>query len=136
MRNVLDITIEDLDLGVRAFNVIRSISREINTTGDLIKYTQEDLMKSSGSTLKSLYEIEDALTNLGLTLKSKKVNMKLEIIKEEEFNKNPWYTLYVNNEYIMGSYTLSNVENVYDLCKNDPLNFKKETKTVLKSEEI
>lgn len=62
--------------------------------------------------------------------------MKLEIIKEEKVNDNPWYTLYVNNEYIMGSYTLSNVENVYDLCKNDPKNFKKETKTVLKSEEI
>lgn len=67
--------------------------------------------------------------------------MKLEIIKEEKFNENPWYILYANDSYIMGSYTLSNVENVYDrfkekLKENPEADLKFVHRIVVKSEEI
>lgn len=62
--------------------------------------------------------------------------MRLEIVKETRINEDDWYCFYVDGKYIKGSYTLANIESVYTLCKNDPINFMKEAKEILKSEEI
>lgn len=62
--------------------------------------------------------------------------MKLEIIKEQKFNESPWFVFEADGQHIIGSFTLSKVEAIYDLCKKDPELFFKETKEILKSEEI
>lgn len=62
--------------------------------------------------------------------------MKLEIIKEQKFNEQPWYIFRIDDEHILGSFTLEKVEALYDLCKNNPESFIKETTEILKSEEI
>jgi len=62
--------------------------------------------------------------------------MKLEIIRETKIGEEPWYILYVDDRHIMGSYTLSKVENLFELYKNNPENPLEETKVVLRSEEI
>ena len=135
MTNVLDTEIEQIDLTVRAYNVIRSLSREINTVGDLIKYTEEDLMKAYGSTPKSLREIKETLISLGLNLKSKKVNMKLEIIKEEQFGEPTWYFLRADDSSVKCSKDLKEIEDAYDELINNP-DLIVLKKTILKSQEI
>lgn len=61
--------------------------------------------------------------------------MKIEIIKEQKFDENPWYGLYVDDLFIVGSFTLDIVERKYEKIKNTP-NFKINTKEILKSEEF
>ena len=62
--------------------------------------------------------------------------MKLEIVKETRINEDDWYSFYVDGRYIKGSYTLETVELAYNSCKNDPINFMKEAKEIVKSEQI
>ena len=63
--------------------------------------------------------------------------MKLEIRKEVAItDERPWYVLYKDESYIIGSYTLENVEKVYDKMKKERENFKMTTTEVVKSEEI
>jgi len=61
--------------------------------------------------------------------------MKIEIIKEQKFDENPWYGLYVDGIFIIGSYTLDTIEKKYEKVKNT-INFKINTKEILKSEEF
>lgn len=62
--------------------------------------------------------------------------MKLEIIKEQKFGENPWYGVYVDDEYVKGGFILKNVEEIFETIKADPKNFKLNTKEIFKSEEI
>lgn len=65
---VLEMTIEELDLSVRAFNCLKRAS--INTVGELVQKNQEDMMKVRNLGKKSLEEVEQKLQALGLSLKS------------------------------------------------------------------
>lgn len=61
--------------------------------------------------------------------------MKLEIIKEEEFNSPTWYLLKVNDRTIVCSKQLEEIEKHYEEIKQNP-SIINPSKIVLKSEEI
>ena len=65
---VLEMTIEELDLSVRAFNCLKRAG--INTVAELVQRNQEDMMKVRNLGKKSLEEVEQKLTALGLALKA------------------------------------------------------------------
>ena len=63
----LDMTIEELDLSVRAYNCLKRAG--INTIGELVQRNQEDMMKVRNLGRKSLEEVEQKLAGLGLALR-------------------------------------------------------------------
>ena len=65
---VLEMTIEELDLSVRAFNCLKRAG--INTVAELVQRNQEDMMKVRNLGKKSLEEVEQKLIALGLALKA------------------------------------------------------------------
>ncbi|MBK7288832.1 MAG: DNA-directed RNA polymerase subunit alpha [Chitinophagaceae bacterium] len=65
LRKVLKTPLEDLDLSVRAFNCLKAA--KINSLSELVQYEQEDLMKFRNFGQKSLSEIEQVLTERGLS---------------------------------------------------------------------
>ena len=65
LRKVLKTPLEDLDLSVRAFNCLKAA--KINSLSELVQYEQEDLMKLRNFGQKSLSEIEQVLTERGLS---------------------------------------------------------------------
>ena len=65
---VLEMTIEELDLSVRAFNCLKRAG--INTVAELVQRNQEDMMKVRNLGKKSLEEVEHKLVALGLALKT------------------------------------------------------------------
>jgi len=64
---VLEMTIEELDLSVRAFNCLKRAG--INTVAELVQRNQEDMMKVRNLGKKSLEEVEQKLLARGLGLK-------------------------------------------------------------------
>jgi len=64
--SVLDMTIEDLDLSVRAFNCLKRAG--INTVDDLIGKSPEDMMKVRNLGKKSFDEVREKLISLGFDL--------------------------------------------------------------------
>lgn len=58
-------TIEDLDLSIRAKNCL--VAAKITSLSQLVSYPLADLMKFRNFGMKSLTEIEQAVTELGLT---------------------------------------------------------------------
>jgi DNA-directed RNA polymerase subunit alpha len=64
---VLEMTIEELDLSVRAYNCLKRAN--INTVAELVTRNQEDMMKVRNLGRKSLEEVELKLQALGLGLK-------------------------------------------------------------------
>ncbi len=64
--DLLSITIEELDLSVRSFNCLKRAN--INTVGDLVSKTQEEMIKVRNLGRKSLEEVEHKLVQLGLHL--------------------------------------------------------------------
>ncbi|HIU46659.1 MAG TPA: DNA-directed RNA polymerase subunit alpha [Candidatus Fimadaptatus faecigallinarum] len=65
---VLEMTIEELDLSVRAYNCLKRAG--INTVAELVQRNQEDMMKVRNLGKKSLEEVEQKLMALGLNLRS------------------------------------------------------------------
>ena len=65
LRKMLKTPLEDLDLSVRAFNCLKAA--KINSLSELVQYEQEDLMKFRNFGQKSLSEIEQVLTERGLS---------------------------------------------------------------------
>ena len=65
---ILEMTIEELDLSVRAFNCLKRAG--INTVAELVQRNQEDMMKVRNLGKKSLEEVEQKLVALGLALKN------------------------------------------------------------------
>ena len=59
-------TIEELDLSVRSFNCLKRAN--INTVRDLISRTPEEMMKVRNMGKKSLDEVQNKLTMMGLSL--------------------------------------------------------------------
>lgn len=63
----LRMTIEDLDLSVRSFNCLKRAG--IETVGDLVEKTLDDMMKVRNLGRKSLEEVERKLAMMGLSFK-------------------------------------------------------------------
>lgn len=63
-----EMTIDELDLSVRAFNCLKRAG--INTVAELVQKNQEDMMKVRNLGKKSLEEVEQKLGLLGLALRS------------------------------------------------------------------
>ena len=61
--------------------------------------------------------------------------MKIELIKEEQYGKAPWYEIRIDGEYIQGGLILSIIEKQYEELKSNPEMLKKKTE-ILKCEEI
>ena len=64
---VLEMTIEELDLSVRAYNCLKRAG--INNVAELVQRNQEDMMKVRNLGKKSLEEVEQKLEALGLGLR-------------------------------------------------------------------
>ena len=64
---ILDMTSEELDLSVRAYNCLKRAG--INNVAELVLKNQEDMMKVRNLGRKSLEEVEQKLNGLGLNLK-------------------------------------------------------------------
>ena len=64
---VLEMTIEELDLSVRAYNCLKRAG--INTVAELVQQNQEDMMKVRNLGRKSLEEVEQKLEALNLSLR-------------------------------------------------------------------
>ena len=60
-------TIEELDLSVRSYNCLKRAG--INTVQELIERTVEDMMKGRNLGKKSLEEVQNKLSDLGLSLR-------------------------------------------------------------------
>jgi DNA-directed RNA polymerase subunit alpha len=64
---VLEMTIEELDMSVRAFNCLKRAG--IHTVEDLINRSEEDMIKVRNLGKKSLEEVIQKLQSLGFELK-------------------------------------------------------------------
>ena len=63
---VLEMTIEELDLSVRAFNCLKRAG--VNTVSDLINKSQDEMMKVRNLGKKSLEEVLAKLDSVGFSL--------------------------------------------------------------------
>ena len=64
---ILEMPIEELDLSVRPYNCLKRAG--INTIGELVQKTPEDMMKVRNLGKKSLEEVEEKLRAFDLSLK-------------------------------------------------------------------
>ena len=65
MRQLLKSKLVDMDLSVRALNCLKSA--EVETLAELVVFNKNDLLKFRNFGKKSLTELEELLTNLGLS---------------------------------------------------------------------
>lgn len=68
---VLELTIEELDLSVRSFNCLKRAN--INTVEDLISKTEDEMMKVRNLGRKSLEEVINKLSMMGLSLATEEI---------------------------------------------------------------
>jgi len=61
----LEMAIEDLDLSVRSYNCLKRAG--INTVGELVRKTEEEMMKVRNLGKKSFEEVEQKLKELGFS---------------------------------------------------------------------
>jgi DNA-directed RNA polymerase subunit alpha len=64
---VLEMTIEELDLSVRAYNCLKRAG--INSVAELVQKNEDDMMKVRNLGRKSLEEVQQKLEGLGLSLR-------------------------------------------------------------------
>ncbi len=67
MDRLMEMTVEELDLSVRSYNCLKRAG--INTVDELVRKTEDDLMKVRNLGKKSLAEIKEKLDELGLSLR-------------------------------------------------------------------
>ena len=65
MRQQLKTRLQDMDLSVRALNCLKAA--EVDTLGDLVKYSKNDLLKFRNFGKKSLTELDQLLDGMNLT---------------------------------------------------------------------
>jgi DNA-directed RNA polymerase subunit alpha len=65
---VMEMSIEDMDLSVRSYNCLKRAN--INTIEDLTKKSKEDMLKVRNLGLKSLEEVINKLSAMGLSLRN------------------------------------------------------------------
>lgn len=68
-KKVLEMNIEDMDLSVRSYNCLKRAS--IHTVEDLIRKSEDEMLKVRNLGRKSLDEVINKLTSYGLSLKNK-----------------------------------------------------------------
>ncbi len=78
MRKLLKTSLEDLDLSVRAYNCLKGA--KIDSLGELVQYETHKLLKFRNFGKKSLVEIEELLTEKGLTFGMDLAKYKLDEI--------------------------------------------------------
>lgn len=61
--------------------------------------------------------------------------MKIELVKESKAGREDWYSVHVDDKYVVGSYNLKDMENIYENLKKDP-SYLEPKKQILKSSEI
>ena len=76
MRQLLKTRLIDMDLSVRALNCLKAA--EVDTLGDLVKYTKNDLLKFRNFGKKSLTELDELLAKLNLNFGMDIVKYKLD----------------------------------------------------------
>lgn len=64
---LMEMTVEELDLSVRSYNCLKRAG--INTVDELVRKSEEDMMKVRNLGKKSLAEIKEKLGELGLSLR-------------------------------------------------------------------
>ena len=64
-RKLLQTKLSEMDLSVRALNCLKAA--DVETLGELVTYHRNDLLKFRNFGKKSLNELDDLLTNLGLS---------------------------------------------------------------------
>ena len=69
---VMEMTIDDMDLSVRSYNCLKRAN--INTVEDLISKTEDEMMKVRNLGRKSLEEVINKLSMMGLSLASEENN--------------------------------------------------------------
>src|SRR5207244_2814103 len=65
MNEVLNRSVEELELSVRSYNCLKNAN--IQTIGDLVQRTEAEMLRTKNFGRKSLNEIKEILSNLGLT---------------------------------------------------------------------
>jgi DNA-directed RNA polymerase subunit alpha len=65
MNEVLNRSVEELELSVRSYNCLKNAN--IQTIGDLVQQTEAEMLRTKNFGRKSLNEIKEILSNLGLT---------------------------------------------------------------------
>lgn len=76
VRQLLKSKLSDLGLSVRALNCLRAA--EVETVGELVKFTRSELLKFRNFGKKSLTEIEELMEKLGLTFGMEVSKYKLD----------------------------------------------------------
>lgn len=76
MRQLLKTKLIDLDLSVRALNCLKAA--DVDTLGDLVVYNRNDLLKFRNFGKKSLTELDDLLSGMGLNFGMDTVKYKLD----------------------------------------------------------
>jgi len=79
---ILDMTIDELDLSVRSFNCLKRAG--INVVGDLVKKSEEDMIKVRNLGRKSLDEVKNKLAELS---KEKGIDLRLKPSVHEDFDE-------------------------------------------------
>jgi hypothetical protein len=134
-KKLLETPVDDLELPVRAYNCVRAA--KIETLGELINCTKEDLAEHRNFGQKSIAQVEQVLENMGLTLKSKSKSdvMKIELVKEQNLLDDPFYTIYVDGRYRAGSSHEFKTKRLYFEIISDP-SILENTKEILHSAEF
>jgi len=76
MRELLKTKLNDLHLSVRALNCLKAA--DVETLGDLVSYTKNDLLKFRNFGRKSLQELEELIASKGLEFGMKVDKYKLD----------------------------------------------------------
>ena len=66
MNEVLNRSVEELELSVRSYNCLKNAN--IQTIGELIQKTEAEMLRTKNFGRKSLNEIKEILANMGLSL--------------------------------------------------------------------
>jgi hypothetical protein len=122
------------------------ILNQISTPRDILSNV-EKLFNTSQLGQKCLSEIDMILESLGIEsnlsttyqkriLKPKTKSMKIELIKDTDWDGDVWYGLYKNGAYITGSRKLDEMQEMYKEATDNPQEFFKARKQVLLSAEI
>ncbi len=81
IKALLRMTVDELELSVRSANCLRS--SDLNTIGELITKTEQEMLKTRNFGKKSLTEIKEKLLTYNLTLGMKEYLPLMEKMKEE-----------------------------------------------------
>jgi DNA-directed RNA polymerase subunit alpha len=65
MNEVLNRSVEELELSVRSYNCLKNAN--IQTIGDLVQKSESEMLRTKNFGRKSLNEIKEILSGLGLT---------------------------------------------------------------------